>query len=128
MRRQLTSLEPVAGVIPLDQRFFSMVSRDTVPDPEWRGFAFHFSAGMPPDLMQETAAKVLQVAWSRIEFAVEAEVELPSPALGHQALTQQLDERLTGKPILITGNFFGGLAIEDCLLRSQKEIERIQRR
>jgi len=33
----------------------------------------------------------------------------------------EIDRCLAGSPLLLTGNFFEGLAIEDCVLRSNAE-------
>ena len=38
---------------------------------------------------------------------------------------EEIDRRLPGSGLYITGNYFGGLAIEDCSLRSAKEAERL---
>jgi hypothetical protein len=39
-------LPPMAGLIAVDDVFYSAVSRDYAPDPLWRGFAFHFQPGV----------------------------------------------------------------------------------
>ncbi len=43
--REKLSLEPMAGIVPADDIFFSAVTRDTVPGDPYRGFAFHFKPG-----------------------------------------------------------------------------------
>jgi protoporphyrinogen/coproporphyrinogen III oxidase len=125
VRKESTPMEPMAGVIPLDRSFFSMVSRDTVPDPEWRGFAFHYAPDISREEMLGTAAKVLGT--DRFEQVLTGEVVLPSPALGHQEIVGELDAKLAKTPLLVTGNYFGGLAIEDCVLRSRQESTRLLR-
>jgi protoporphyrinogen/coproporphyrinogen III oxidase len=126
VRRDATALEPVAGIIPLDGRFFSMVSRDTVPDPDWRGFAFHFRTGVcREDALREICA-LLRVDRPALEHVVERESVLASPALGHGAILSDLGRALEGAPVLVTGNYFGGLAIEDCVLRSCSEAARVK--
>jgi UDP-galactopyranose mutase len=51
---------------------------------------------------------------------------LPSPVLGHQDVVRELDRLLAGTRLAVTGNWFGGLAIEDCALRSRTEWARIE--
>lgn len=125
VRKEVTPLEPVAGIIPLDSRFFSMVSRDTVPDPAWRGFAFHFPFGVRKDDALAQACGLLKVDRRGIEHVFERAVVLSSPAVGHSEIVKAIDERIAGTPLFITGNYFGGLAIEDCVIRSRQEAARL---
>ncbi|MSP62366.1 MAG: FAD-dependent oxidoreductase [Myxococcales bacterium] len=127
LRRDATTVENVAGIIPLDGRFFSAVSRDVVPDPEWRGFTFHFPSSTATDEALVQIAAVLGVASARFEQVITREVILPSPILGHAEIVRTVDRALAGTPIYVLGNYFGGLAIEDCVLRSQSEFVRLAR-
>ena len=127
VRKEATPVEPVAGIIPLDYRFFSMVSRDTVPDPTWRGFAFHFPPGVRKDDALGQACGVLKLDCNRIEHVFERVVVLSSPAMGHSEIVKSIDDRIAGTPLFITGNYFGGLAIEDCVIRSKQEVARLLR-
>jgi hypothetical protein len=128
VRKESTPIESLAGVIPLDGSYFSMVSRDTVPDPEWRGFAFHYAPGMTREAIMDTAAKLLRTEKKSFEHVFESEVVLPSPALRHRDIVSELEGRIEGTPLLMTGNYFGGLAIEDCVLRSGQECARLLRK
>jgi UDP-galactopyranose mutase len=115
-------------VIPLGPRgdiFHSVVTRDVVPDPTWRGFAFHFQPGHSEEEKLARAEALLGVA--RADFAERAErrTVLPSPALGHREVVAGLDAALAGQRICVTGNWFAGLAIEDCVLRSRAEWQRV---
>ena len=123
--KNATRIEPVAGIIPLDRRFFSVVSRDTVRDPKWRGFAFHFKSGVPSNDAFRQVAELLKVERGKIEHIFERNVVLPSPVVGHYQIVLAVDELMAQTPIFITGNYFGGLAIEDCVIRSQKEAARL---
>ena len=46
-------------------------------------------------------------------------------AQGHADLVARLDEALAGTRLGITGNWFIGVSIEDCLTRSRKEVDRL---
>ena len=50
---------------------------------------------------------------------------LPSPVLGHDRVVGELDRMLAGSRLALTGNYFEGLAIEDCVQRSRAEWARV---
>lgn len=127
VRKDALALEPLSFLIPLDDRFFSAVSRDTVPDSTWRGFAFHFKPGTTQAQGLEMITEVLKVERSKLEHVVERKVELPSPRLGHKDVVAALDAAIAGTPLFLTGNYFAGLAIEDCAQRSVAESKRLLR-
>jgi protoporphyrinogen oxidase len=60
-----------------------------------------------------------------LEARAGAARRLPSPRAGHADLVRRIDGLLAGERLLLTGNWFGGLAIEDCLARSAAEAERL---
>jgi len=112
-------------LIPLEDRFYSVVTRDVVPDPERRGFAFHFKPGLEPEDRLRRAARVLGIDPSRAEATFERRAVLPSPVLGHQDLVREIDRTLAGTRLAVTGNWFAGLSIEDCVRRSRDEWARV---
>jgi UDP-galactopyranose mutase len=112
-------------LIPLEDMFYSVVTRDVVPDPGWRGFTFHFKPGPSADDRLRRACEVLGVAAADAGPAVEGTAILPSPALGHRDVVREVDRLLAGGRLAITGNWFGGLSIEDCVQRSRDEWARI---
>jgi len=126
--RDRVSFPRIAGLVPLDDVFLSAVSRDVVPDDRWRGFAFHFCKGQSRDQRLDRIAAVLGA--NRAEFAqvFECSSSLPSPELGHGEIVQAIDRGIAGSGIFVTGNYFGGLALEDCVLRSKSEAARLERR
>ena len=118
-------LPRVAGLVPLDDVFFSAVSRDVVPDDRFRALAFHFRTGLGLD---ERLGRIAAVTGAkRASFAEIAEHKscLPSPALGHADIVRAIDQGIAGTHVYVTGNYFGGLAIEDCVLRSVAEARRL---
>jgi UDP-galactopyranose mutase len=114
-----------AFVVPVDDVFFSCVTRDPVPDPERRGFAFHFRPGVPREEKLARMAEILRVSRDELGAPVEQRLTLPAPALGHAELVRTVDAALAGGGLAVTGNYFGGLAIEDCVQRSLSEWKRI---
>jgi len=118
-------LPRLAGLVPLDDVFFSAVSRDVVPDEQHRALAFHFRTGLGRDERLARIAAVTGAARSSFTLIAEHHACLPSPALGHGDIVGAIDASLAGTRVYVTGNYFGGLAIEDCVLRSVAEAQRL---
>jgi UDP-galactopyranose mutase len=123
--RGKTPLRECAFVVPVDDLFFSVVTRDPLPDPERRGFAFHFRPGISRGEKLARISAVLGVGRDALGEVVEQRLTLPSPALGHDRIVADVDRCLAGTRLGVTGNYFGGLAIEDCVSRSYAEWARI---
>jgi UDP-galactopyranose mutase len=105
--------------------FHSVVTRDVVPDPSWRGFVFHFQPGHAEDVKLARAGALLGIPPADFAHVTGRRTVLPSPALGHRDVIARLDAALAAEPIAVTGNWFAGLAIEDCVLRSRAEWQRV---
>jgi UDP-galactopyranose mutase len=114
-----------AFVVPVDDVFHSAVTRDPFPDPARRAFAFHFKPGLSREAKLARMSEVLKVPASELGPVDEQRLVLPSPALGHGGLVAEIDRCLAGGKLAVTGNYFAGLAIEDCVLRSNAEWARI---
>jgi len=119
------SIEPVAGIVPADDIFFSAVTRDTVPDARYRGFTFHFKNGTDRDQRLKRIAEVLGVGHEDLLHVAEKQLELPSPVLGHDDITRAIDGLIANTRLAMTGNYYAGLAIEDCVERSNTEAARV---
>jgi UDP-galactopyranose mutase len=114
-----------AFVVPVDDLFYSAVTRDPFPDPSWRAFAFHFRAGSTRDEQLRRMSEVLRIAPSELGTPIEQRLTLPSPGAGHAELVATIDRCLRGTGLALTGNYFDGLAIEDCVQRSLSEWKRL---
>ena len=114
-----------AFLVPVDDLFFSCVTRDPFPDPQRRGFAFHFRPGLTRAERLARALEVLRVTEADLLHVAERRCTLPSPALGHGTIVADLDHHLAGSRLMLTGNYFEGLAIEDCVARSFAEWKRV---
>ncbi|MHB8873085.1 MAG: protoporphyrinogen/coproporphyrinogen oxidase [Myxococcaceae bacterium] len=125
VRKGALALERVAGIIPLDGRFFSAVSRDVVSDPGYRGFSFHFKPGATLEARLSIVSEVLKVERKKLEHLAERQVVLPSPVVGHAAVVAEIDRVLADSGLFIAGNYFDGLSIEDCVNRSVREVGRL---
>jgi hypothetical protein len=123
------TLPLVAGLIGRNEPFFSVVSRDTVPDPSHRGFTFHFR----PERLDETGKRncIARVLKLPNDFLAPMNMidkinQLPALRVGHGERTQVIDGLLAGSRLALTGNYFTGIAIEDCVARSRQEFARLQ--
>ena len=114
-----------AFVIPAEDIFFSAVTRDPFPDPERRAFTFHFRSGHSREEQLRRMGEVLRRPVSELGEPATRRTLLPAPALGHDRIVAELDRLLAGRRLALTGNYFQGLAIEDCVLRSFEEFARI---
>lgn len=125
-RKEDVPLFPLAGLVAKDDIFTSMVSRDTVKNDEYRGFSFHFRQGTEYEDKIKRICEVLGVERAKLLHVVERKNRVPSLSPHHNKLAGEIDGLLAGKPLLLTGNYFTGLAIEDCVARSRQEFERLR--
>lgn len=118
---------PCAFIVPVDDVFYSAVTRDPFPDEHRRAVTFHFRPGVPRDRQLQRIAEVLRLDPAELASLpiIEQQVRLPSPRVGHADLVANIDRALSGLPLAVTGNYFAGLAIEDCILRSRAEYRRL---
>jgi protoporphyrinogen/coproporphyrinogen III oxidase len=114
-----------AFVIPAADLFFSAVTRDPFPDAERRSFTFHFKSGHSREEQLKRMSEVLRFPAPEFGAPLVRQTLLPAPALGHDRVVAELDRLLAGRRLALTGNYFQGLAIEDCVLRSFDEFARI---
>ncbi|MDZ7606614.1 MAG: FAD-dependent oxidoreductase [Cyclobacteriaceae bacterium] len=118
--------KPFAGLVPINDDFFSIVSRDTVPDDRFRGFTFHFKPGVLTWRQKtEKVCNILGIDTGQIVEMREKSNVVPSLRLGHNELVHEIDRLLQGTGLYISGNYFAGLSIEDCVIRSKTEVERM---
>jgi protoporphyrinogen oxidase len=116
-------IEPVTFVIPLQGACYSMVTRDVLADEKYRGFACHFQQDDASNGEQkEIMAKLLSV--DEIPQTHKANHTLPLIKVGHKERMAAIISQAQKTGIYITGNFFNGLSLEDCVERSNEEAER----
>ncbi|WP_041463724.1 protoporphyrinogen/coproporphyrinogen oxidase [Pelodictyon luteolum] len=127
VRKDVVALKPVAALISPNDVFYSVVSRDTVPDDHFRGFSFHFRPGLPEKQKKTRIMEVLGIPMAKMEHINVKTNTVPSLRLGHRQWLEKTDALLKAKKGLgLSGNYFGGMAIEDCVSRSKSEFERMR--
>lgn len=123
------SLPPLAGLIGRNEAFYSAVTRDTVPNSAYRGFTFHFRPGLLDEEKRITRiAEVLGISHGSLgaENVVSKLNQLPALRVGHDGLIRAVDDLLAKSRLALTGNYFTGVAIEDCVTRSRAEFARLR--
>ena len=130
VRRERIRLPYASFLIPSGDVFHSVVTRDVVEDATFRAFSFHFQPGLERQARLDRMAALLGLRLDHIEHLGERRTVLPSPALGHHERIREIDALLTRDPrasgrLALCGNWFGGLAIEDCVLRARAEWRRV---
>jgi UDP-galactopyranose mutase len=125
VRAEKVNLPVSMFLVPRDDVFYSAVTRDSVPDPSWRGFAFHFRPGQTLEAKIGRITGLLGLGRADLEDVVERRSVLPSPVLGHEEVVREIDRLCAGGRLCVTGNWFAGLSIEDCVNRSRREWARV---
>ncbi|MEW6678417.1 MAG: FAD-dependent oxidoreductase [Pseudomonadota bacterium] len=123
---EATRLPPLAGLIGTEDDFWSVVTRDPVPHPDWRGFTFHFRPGQRNrEEKLEQVAAVLGVPKSSFLHVAEATNRLPAPGVEHPRRAAEVDALLAAEPLALVGNYLNGLSIGDCAERAAQEVDRL---
>lgn len=124
-RHQLAAKE-IAGLISIDGPFLSAVSRDFLSDDRFRGFSFHFEGGRyDQDERLQAGCEALGARVEDLVATAHIKNRLPALKAGHSAQLRDLDAALANTRIGVTGNWFLGVSIEDCVTRSRTEHERL---
>ena len=118
-------LPECAFVVPVNDLFFSAVTRDPFPDPNYRAFAFHFRSGLTRERKIDRICRLLRISPSDLETPTEHSVTLPAPRANHADVVADIQRRLEGTGLALMGNYFAGLAIEDCIGRAYSEWNRL---
>ena len=127
IEKQYLRLAPMAGIIAVDDDFYSAVARDPVPDNNYRAFTFHFRPGR-----LDQVGKLVRISEilglngpTEIELVANRDNRLPSLRMGHEQRIAALDALLVDQPLALIGNWFTGVSIEDSLCRTASEFERL---
>ena len=120
--KEKLAFDPVSFIIPLQGACLSMVTRDVMEHDESRGFAFHFEENNIPKEEQEALmAKMLGVDESDLGETIVANHRLPVLDLEHGKRIKDIQKLIEETGIYLTGNYFNGLSLEDCVERSVNE-------
>jgi hypothetical protein len=71
-------------------------------------------------------AEVIGVEQSRLGPLVEKLNFVPTLKINHNDLAGEIEKSISGSRLFLTGNYFDGMALEDCVTRSLKEFLRLK--
>lgn len=126
VKKDATPLPAFANLIAADDLFYSVVSRDVVPDANYRGFTFHFKPGVADEAAKmKRVGEVLRIPTAAVAEVFTKENMLPSLTVGQQQLVTEIDSLTRGRDLFLTGNYFYGVSIEDCVSRSLSEFDKL---
>jgi protoporphyrinogen oxidase len=127
IRKDDIDFKEIAGLVGVNADFYSVVSRDVVEDDKYRGFVFHFIPGKSNDQAKiDYICTTLNIPEEKLVQSFIRQNTVPSFRLGHESIIREIDNLLLEDNLLITGNYFSGMAIEDCVSRSLCEFDRLQ--
>ncbi|WP_086488243.1 protoporphyrinogen/coproporphyrinogen oxidase [Thioflexithrix psekupsensis] len=127
VRKEEVRLPIVGGIIGADSPFYSVVSRDYLWDARYRGLTFHFKADFNDPLAQEQLiADLLGIKPSQFLWRDRKINQLPALTVDNLFDLAQITAQLQHLPLALIGNYFNGVSIEDCLVRTRGEFQRLQ--
>jgi protoporphyrinogen oxidase len=127
IKKEDLDLKEVAGIIGINTDFYSVVSRDVVEHAEFRGFVFHFKPGkLDNETKIDYMCKILNISADKIVQTCHVSNIVPSFKLEHTSIIHKIDDMLSNEKVFLTGNYFNGMSIEDCVVRSNQEFLRLQ--
>jgi len=123
LEKDKPGIEPLTFVIPTQGACYSMVTRDVLADEKYRGFACHFQQNdISNGEQDDTMAKLLAV--DEIPQTTKANHTLPLIKVRHKERMAGVIYQAKKMGVYITGNYFNGLSLEDCVERSSQEAQR----
>lgn len=125
VRKDRVKLPLVAGLVGKNTFFRSLITRDVVEHPDLRGFVFHSGSIGSDQERLHRAVEFLEVRQGDLEYVAHKSQTIPSPGMAHASVIAALQRLVAGKRIALTGNYFSGMALEDCLERSALEAQRL---
>jgi hypothetical protein len=126
IRKEATPLGKMAFIISLSDRFMSVVTGDVYNHPEYRTFTFHFERGRLDQASRiKLICEVLQIKEEDILEQSFIQHILPSVRVEHTGIIHTIEKLRKQDSFFLLGNYFYGLALEDCVNRSLAEYERL---
>jgi protoporphyrinogen oxidase len=119
-------LSPLAGIIAPYEPFYSAVTRDYLKDSQYRGFTFHFPKDQLDTIRQlERIREILKIPKTEAIPIAYTQHRLPALRANHIDWIAKIDKALAKTNLMLTGNYFLGVSMEDCVTRSVHEWQRV---
>ncbi len=121
-KNTIKNIKEFAGLLTSSDNYTSIVSRDIAPHEKYRGFTIHAQGKIPPSELKKLLCETLKIKPETIISQQYKNSYLPKLEKGHEDLLEDLEATIEKtRNIYVTGNYFQGLSLEDCLLRSKQE-------
>lgn len=121
-KKHAPQLAPFAGLLTTTNAYTSIVSRDIAPHKKYRGFSIHAQGKITAVDLRNMLCKTLNITADCILKEMYKNNYLPQLQKGHEDFLEALVASTQETPgIYVTGNYFHGLSLEDCLQRSKQE-------
>ncbi len=113
-------LPRLAVLIARDDVFYAAISRDVVPHGRYRGLTFYFKPKvLDAEAKLQRIGQLLRLDPAALAGVATKVNALPALRLGHFERVAQVDAALAEVPVALTGNYFTGVSLEDCVRRSR---------
>ncbi|WP_234385015.1 NAD(P)-binding protein [Allofrancisella guangzhouensis] len=124
---QLSKLKNIAGLIGKQHFFYSAVSRDVINHNSLRAITFHCKdISKPKEELLNKICETLKINKKNILHHKIKYNVLPCYNKNHYIFLSDMEKQLNGiNNLFITGNFFDRLAIENCIIRSTDQANKI---
>lgn len=119
------NIDKLSFIIPTENNYcFSMTTRDVKTHSEYRGFSFHLKPSTPQAEQNNIVNALLNGINGEKYLAEQVSHILPRLSSRHREIKKELISEIKKSDVYITGNFFNGLSLEDCVERSEHEFQR----
>jgi protoporphyrinogen oxidase len=127
-KKSIDALSDISGLIGKEQFFYSAISRDIVKHDNLRALVFHCKNDKQTE--QEIVSKIsdlLSLDKNDILYVTSKYNILPCYNTNHENFISDLDLELSNyNNLYVTGNYIDRIAIENCIKRSVKEVNRLK--
>lgn len=121
-KETVAELKEFAGLLTTTDHFTSIVSRDIAPNKNYRGFTIHAQGQVSAEFLKNKLCDALKIKEDSVLKEQYKNNYLPQLKKGHEYFLEEMIENISQtENIYITGNYFQGLSLEDCVQRSQEE-------
>lgn len=111
---------PFTFLLDTTNTFTSVVSRDVAPHEKYRGFAIHKQGKIAKEVLKKILLEKMKVTDNEILKEQVKTHRLPRLTKGHLDFLENVNSFLP-EGFYLTGNYFDGMSLEDCVRRSESE-------
>lgn len=118
--KNASATPPFTFLLDTTNTFTSIVSRDVAPHLTYRGFTIHKQGKVAKEELKRILLEKIKSSEDEILKECTKTHRLPKLTKGHPTFLENIDTLLP-KGFYLTGNYFEGMSLEDCVRRSESE-------